>query len=481
MKKRGDPFWVIGVGISAGVFFSIFLVTPDLPEDVARSMLFSIAQILVTIATLAIPISLIAAQMSIRYSTEALDVIFSRKAILFFLWLIFSAVYSMVAPLNSNQFPPKIAVGLVTSCLILLLPYFYEVKERLKPENLFKDLRMKAINEIEKTLKEKKKREAMKDLEELKGVWFWSGGRSFPLLETLSPIDYYADSLHNAIMTAYHKNDYNVAELGLSELRYLAKTVYLKHKMLARFFSGPLVAEEMYNPPIIARFLILGTEVMHNSRVFGSLAQNLRNLALDGVFNGMPELGKLVTRQFLFLGYGALDRKMDRPFREITNMLIYWIFGMAVYEGQHDFETLVSKQIRQLGLHTIDRGEPEYSKSIIIELGNTGYDTIKNGHVSKNVTDLLLSLGSYATTKNEHSLSTMCIVKLLVLAAKARSEEMKEIVDGLNQSSLNEVFCRSRPSIIEQAKKEAEYRGIDSNDFNKFINTLTQQGDAYKE
>lgn len=476
VKRRSDQFWILGVAISLILFSALFLTTKDLPDSLTRGLVRDITQVLATIIGLAIPISLVAAQMSMKYSTGALDVVFNKKSILYFLLLVFSALYSIVSVLHPNLFPSKIAIGLLSTCLILLIPHFYEVKQRLKPENLFEDLRNKALNEIEKTLK--KRHVIIKILKETKDIWYWSGGRSFPALRMLNPIDDHAEILHNAVISAYDRKEYHVAELGLRELRILACKIFLKHEEITKLFSGPLVHPAMYDPPIIRRFSEIGVKVISSKYIFHSVLTNLGKMAFDGI-DHMPELAKLVERQILYLGITTFDKRKRELLKDVVKTLKY-VLGYSILKKSSDLTRLISSHIEKLCQNFIDSNEPEYAKLIVIALGEIGYDSVESKLYSKEITELLLSLCSYAVEKKETSVSTTCIVKLLGLAAAVGGKGKREIVKNLKKGSLLKVFHRFRPSIIELANNEARQRGMKLKELNKIMNAIVSQGTERK-
>lgn len=147
-----NSLWFCCIAFSTLLFILIVLYLPvPLPKE-PRSMMFTITQVLATIIALVIPIPLIAAQFSTTYSINALDVIFSKKTTIYFIWLIFSATYPLLVAGNLSTYTTRVAIGLVNSCFILLMPYFYEVKERLKPINLLRDLGNKTTREIKTRL-----------------------------------------------------------------------------------------------------------------------------------------------------------------------------------------------------------------------------------------------------------------------------------------------------------------------------------------
>jgi hypothetical protein len=113
-------------------------------------MLAAIAQSLAAVLALVFTISIIVAQISVRYSSRAFKVFFDSYTIIFF----FMFVVAVLLPLwlLSNSIPGvifvKCALVLSSVCLVLLIPYFIRFTKKLTPEYLLSQLTKEALNNL---------------------------------------------------------------------------------------------------------------------------------------------------------------------------------------------------------------------------------------------------------------------------------------------------------------------------------------------
>ena len=145
------------------VFYVLIYLFLDLPanlEDIAsvnplRTLLGGLATGLITAQALVFTTSLVAAQLNARYTHRMVSRIFTWPTGLYMALFIGSSMYSLVvlAALSSRsphfviempgQLPPlhpvTIALALAGTCLALLVPYLWSLKQRMDPERMAAD------------------------------------------------------------------------------------------------------------------------------------------------------------------------------------------------------------------------------------------------------------------------------------------------------------------------------------------------------
>jgi hypothetical protein len=130
---------------SLGIFW-----IPFYPSDANHTnllyLLSSISQGLSAAFTLIITITLIASQILVKHGSDTLDRIFSFWVVMYIVFFIISIILPLILILKdnyNNNFEIlnwiKISLIFTVICLILLIPYMFWFKEKIKPENIVKD------------------------------------------------------------------------------------------------------------------------------------------------------------------------------------------------------------------------------------------------------------------------------------------------------------------------------------------------------
>lgn len=375
------------------------------------------------------------------------------------MWVIFSTIYPLIVSGNLTLYTIRAAVGFMTSYLIFLIPYFYGIKEKLKPENILKNLGKKATVEVEKNLS----RITIPQV---------------PFFHNIDPklfeINDFAKGIHDAIMSAYHRNEYAVFELGLGELENLVEKVYFKQKNIAKHFAGPLASIIIVIPPIIERFKMIGEDVIENTYAFDTLVRKLHSLSDDALEKGIPELAKLILFQLGSLGYHAIDKKLHKPFESIARMLAFYSLSEAIDKKESELAYFIINMSEDLSKNAINIGMYELVKPIIKGFGDLGPSVIKkNKPESKIIIKKLLDLGSQTAEKGEFEISAFCVAKLFMFNACKLEEDLKNmIMDKLRKKPLFEVLSQRFQSIIKMAREEIKNKEMNLKNFNQFINHL---------
>lgn len=115
----------------------------------ALYLLSAIAQSLAAILAIIFTITLVAAQLSSRYSHRMLPDFFDFQTVLYILLLILAVLLLFGLLAAPNPIPVKLSLTLAAAALLFLIPYFLRFRDKLKPERIPLELRQKAARELE--------------------------------------------------------------------------------------------------------------------------------------------------------------------------------------------------------------------------------------------------------------------------------------------------------------------------------------------
>ena len=157
-------------------------------------LLSSIAQSLAAILALVFTLSLITFQLSSRYSQRLIAQFFNKFTIIYIILFAISIFLPLWTIVEPYSYIVKISLSLTAVCLFLLIPYFLDLRERLSPEKMLRDLYKKTLKIIH--------------------------NKPTKLPEGIVTLD-------NFVMSAFASKDYETCQIGL---RILARLAYEAHK-----------------------------------------------------------------------------------------------------------------------------------------------------------------------------------------------------------------------------------------------------------
>ena len=190
--------WQLGIILPNIVITNIAIngvVIPNIANSSNFYLLSAIAQSLAAVLALVFTISLIAIQISSKYSYRILGRFFDWVTGLYMGLFVVSILF----PFGLLAYPQleflKVSVGLSAMCLILLIPFLWRFRSRLSAENILDDTMRKAIKLVRKKCEEE----------------------SSELL-----------TIDNFIMSAYVQKDYDTFEKGMECITEIAIEAYLR-------------------------------------------------------------------------------------------------------------------------------------------------------------------------------------------------------------------------------------------------------------
>lgn len=166
----------------------------DATHPHALYLLSAIAQSLAAILAIIFTITLVAAQLSSRYSHRMLADFFDFQTVLYILLLILAVLLPFGLLAEPNPTLVKLSLTLAIASLLFLIPYFLRFRDKLKPERIPLELRQKAVRELQ----------------------------AYPVLEP----DTVAD-IHIFVMNAFVLKDYDTFNVGVKALADLVIDTYL--------------------------------------------------------------------------------------------------------------------------------------------------------------------------------------------------------------------------------------------------------------
>jgi hypothetical protein len=264
-EHRVSLLWISFLSLSLFFFFvsELVVVAPSIEMSVG------ITQILATVFTFVASMSLLAAQLSTRYTGKALDIVFNRRTITYLFFLALTVFFSVI------QSERKELVGLMVVFLLMLTPYFYDLKEMLKPDTLIKEMGKRANAELRRLLNRVDDKSQTSIEHEIENV------------------DLIAGSLHDAMMNAYSRYEYDEFELALDQLINLVETAYLESKQSI----SKLLTISPANPPIFRRIRTVGEDVMKNDYASRIFLEKILKIGREIIDAGEYETIELVLAQ----------------------------------------------------------------------------------------------------------------------------------------------------------------------------------------
>jgi len=282
-------FWISFLGLS----FLLFSVSELVAVAPSSEMSAGITQILATVFTFVASMSLLAAQLSTRYTGKALDIVFNRRTVTYLSFLAAAVLFSVV------QSQRKELVGLMAMFLLMLAPYFYDLKEMLKPDTLIKEMGKKANAELRKLLNRIDEKPQANIEHEIVNV------------------DLIAGSLHDAMMNAYSRYEYDEFELALDQLVSLAEIAYLENTQSI----GKLLAVSATNPPIFRRIRTVGEDVIKNDYASRIFFEKMLKVGKEAIAAGQYETIELVLGQLALIALHCAALGEKARFEQIKDIL----------------------------------------------------------------------------------------------------------------------------------------------------------------
>jgi hypothetical protein len=247
-------------------------------------LLSAIAQSLAAVLALVFTISLIAVQLSSRYSYRLVADFFDPFTIAYMLLFIIAVILSFWFLSNPSLNGLKLSFILAGVCLLLLVPYFLGFREKLSPEHMLLNLKKRALQQL----------------------------LANPEMEPASVI-----SIDNTIMSAFALKDYDTFGKGVEVLAGLAyeaekrKSHEVTFECIASLYNrlsdiALVTIEDPRAPEQVVRELICtGMDAVRNGLVEGTetIVSRLWGLGMNAVEKGLKDLTGSIVSRVGYVGY----------------------------------------------------------------------------------------------------------------------------------------------------------------------------------
>jgi len=395
-------------------------------------MLSAAAQVLAATGAIVFTVTLVAAQLSARYSPRMLHQVFSIPTIAYMALFIFSIILPLLSILLINDLLLRVSLGLTTWFLILLVPYFLWVREQLKPDTLIRAMQQRAKHILRK-------------------------GNEQP--EEIKTID-------NVVMSAFTAKDYDTFECGIDALCNLGVDAGATVKELSerakadRERKGMLMIAEKRVEDIFSRLRDIGLSTIEDPRA-PFIVITKSEFAEEGV-DGLRQAGEK-----------AAERRYEYAAIKVIGTI--WAIGDKTAErGLKKATSQAVEALRIVGLKSAERKLPDAMKWVAGPLGNLGSKILEKG-LEDVAIDVAGALGDLGCKTAEIGLSEALkwnLGNIEVLATEATERGFGDVAEQLIRAlediglkavekELEEVSSRVANIIIhigfEAEEKEIKY------------------------
>lgn len=364
-------------------------------NDYTPYLLSAIGQSLAAVLALVFTISLIAAQLSSRYSYRVLADFFDPFTVAYMLLFIIAVIlpFWLLAQPSLNGLKGSLVLAAV--CLLLLVPYFLDFRKRLAPEHMLLNLKNQASKQL----------------------------HANPNTEPASVI-----TIDNTVMSAFALKDYDTFGKGvqaLADLEYEAEKLHYQTGMGSNTAAG-----------ISIRLDGIAMATMEDRRASQQVLEALGNIGRSAINDGLEEIVEGILSTLRRLGFEAIEKSLqevtyqavwqldliygrmaDKSWRQATADVILDLQNIGVKAAKQGMDLPLDKAVTslgQIGLDSINKGLDEFAKFVTLSLGAIGVEAGKKGLTSeaKEAGYWLVMLGACAVHKRDMDLRSEVVDNL---------------------------------------------------------------------
>ena len=256
-------------------------------------LLSAIAQSLAAILALVFTVSLIAFQLSSRYSQRLIGQFFNKFTIIYILVFVLGISLPLWTITEANYYMVKISLNLCIVCLFLLIPYFVDLRERLSPERMLEELGRKTLKLI----------------------------RGAP---TERPAEIV--TLDNFIMSAFGSKDYETCQIGV---RILARLAYEADKEYWQR-QHEKIDKDAYSNADVMMYIYrtlenIASATLDDARVAEAIAIAIWRNATRAMEAGLGDIAQIAKVHLTSIGLESIQRKND----SMTDGILSYIGSIA--------------------------------------------------------------------------------------------------------------------------------------------------------
>jgi len=385
-------------------------------NDYTPYLLSAIAQSLAAVLALVFTISLIAAQLSTRYSHRVLAGFFDAPTIAYMLLFIIAVILPFWLLTEPSIHGIKGSLILATVCLVLLVPYFLGFRKRIIPERVLLDLTNHASEQL------------------------LADPNTEPA--SLAMID-------DITTQALASRDYGTFGKGiqaLGELLYQAEKLYSQAKKGFKFEDVSRVSNRLDS---------IAVNTMEDDRAREYLNATLWKIAGYSTNDGLGWTTVRLVREFYRLSLKAMEKGLKDAAAEYVSLLhivgnlgmLRGIKDLTIHEvtlllhhagveaAKRSMDLPLERAVSclgEIGGDCIDKDMKESAKEVALYLGNIGLEAGRNGLIkqAEQASYWLIHLGKSAISKLD--------VDLRIEAKKA----LKNIEESADATVINSAFLK---------------------------------------
>ena len=390
-------------------------------NDYTPYLLSAIAQSLAAVLALVFTISLIAAQLSSRYSQRVLAGFFDVPTIAYMLLFIIAVIlpFWLLAEPSINGVKGSLILAAV--CLVILVPYFLGFRKRVIPERVLLDLKNHASEQLLADPNTEPASVAMMDDITTQALASRDYGTFGKGIQAFGELLYQAEKLYSQAKTGFKFEDVSRISNRLDSIAInTMEDVRAREYLIATLWK---IAEYSTNDGlgwttvrVVREFYRLSLKAMEKglkdaAAEYVSFVHLVGNL---GMLRGIKNLTiHEVTLLLRHAGVEAAKRAMDRPLDEAVSRL------------------------GDMGGDCVDKDMKESAKEVALYLGNIGLEAGTNGLIKQAelASYWLIHLGTSAINKMD--------VDLRIEAKKA----LKNIEESTDATVINSAFLKVKDSL----------------------------------
>jgi len=322
------------------IYWIISFAIGEIECNSKNYILSSISQGLAALFALIFTVSLIIAQISEKYSSQALEYLYSKRFIFFAFLFTFGIFFPLIAMKLDSDLYVNFSIGIAGTCIILLIPFFLSFKDLI----IVRLLLLRLSNKVTREMKEKRTlSEQINDIENI-------------LLIALKEKRY---PLFNSGLISYFDIFVNV-----NDLRFMLDFLELSNNIFDQS-----IEDKRGRHIIIDSLRISGEHSVSSQSRFGNhlVCQCLSNKGKEGVNSQDDTIVREVTWSLMKIADKSIKKNWLLGFnRSLLEMK--FLFEAAIENGTAEMKYWIIKYFNVLAYFICEEKNPLMLDSLIVIL-----------------------------------------------------------------------------------------------------------------
>jgi hypothetical protein len=301
--KREDYIGLLNISLGNWIIISLIVCCWIIPfcveltdENSINYILSSISQGLAALFALIFTISLVAAQMSVKYSARMIKGFFSWYITLYMILYFLGIIFPLIGMKIGEEWIVNVSIGLAGTCVILLIPYYFDLRNRLDPEKFLEKLSKKAIEKLEN------KNEIPEEIK----------------------------TMENIIIAAFSEKDYDTSKIGIKGMGDILL-----------YSSNKRIHSEAIFDSILIRFEMILNNIIEDRYTFRDVINHLGKISIVLLKRNEMNYHKKIIQTLRVIGSLIIDRQLNYSL-EILFDELYNVCKNSIeyYHQYHEFESI---------------------------------------------------------------------------------------------------------------------------------------------